>query len=145
MVVIYDPSAGFVTGGGYVTHQATWTTPPTPAGGKDNFGFVAKYKNGASKPEGETEFQCKDCNINFHSTSLDWLIVNTITSWPERRRPEGVVPGFRHDQWGRRLLVPGDLDRQGQHGLLPDEDPEQDHQRGHLRQHAVATPTATSQ
>jgi VCBS repeat-containing protein len=79
MVVIYDPNAGFVTGGGYITHQAAWSPTTTVNGGKDNFGFVAKYKNGASTPDGETEFQCKDCNINFHSTSLDWLIVTTIT------------------------------------------------------------------
>ena len=80
--IIYDPNAGFVTGGGYVIHQAPWTTPPITGGGKDNYGFVAKYKKGASAPDGETEFQCKDCNINFHSTSLDWLIVTTIISGP---------------------------------------------------------------
>jgi hypothetical protein len=78
-VVIYDPNSGFVTGGGYINHSLTMT----PAGtgiGKDNFGFVAKYKKGASAPDGETEFQCKVCNINFHSTSLDWLVVTDITS-----------------------------------------------------------------
>jgi len=78
VIIVYDPNAGFVTGGGYVPHQAWWTTPPTPGTAKDNYGFVAKYKKGASAPDGETEFQCKDCNINFHSTSLDWLIVTTI-------------------------------------------------------------------
>ena len=82
MVVIYDPSAGFVTGGGYVAHQPSWTTPPISTAGKDNFGFVAKYKKGATSPEGETEFQCKVCNLNFHSTSLDWLIVTSITTGP---------------------------------------------------------------
>jgi hypothetical protein len=82
VIVFYDPNAGFVTGGGYVLHQPIWTTPPTPGTGKDNYGFVAKYKKGSSAPDGETEFQCKDCNINFHSTSLDWLIVTSITSGP---------------------------------------------------------------
>ena len=57
MVVIYDPNAGFVTGGGYITHQAPWSPTTSISGGKDNFGFVAKYKNGASAPDGETEFQ----------------------------------------------------------------------------------------
>jgi hypothetical protein len=33
-------------------------------------------------PDGETEFQCKVCDINFHSSSLDWLIVTSITTGP---------------------------------------------------------------
>ena len=36
VVIFYDPSAGFVTGGGYVPHQPWWTTPPTPGTAKDN-------------------------------------------------------------------------------------------------------------
>ncbi len=63
-------------------HQPTWTTPPIAVTGKDNYGFVAKYKKGATRPDGETEFQCKVCDINFHSTSLDWLLVSTIVGGP---------------------------------------------------------------
>ena len=77
MIVIYDPSAGFVTGGGYITHNPGTMTPAASVG-KDNFGFVSKYKKGASVPDGETEFQCKVCDINFHSTSYDWLVVQQI-------------------------------------------------------------------
>ena len=51
---------------------------PNMGTGKDNFGFVAKYKKGNSTPDGETEFQCKTCGINFHSTSLQWLVVTDI-------------------------------------------------------------------
>jgi len=47
-------------------------TNPT---GKATFGFVSKYKKGASVPEGSTEFQFKAGNLNFHSTSYDWLVV----------------------------------------------------------------------
>ena len=82
MIIIYDPSGGFVTGGGYINHNPATMTPPGSGVGKDNFGFVAKYKKGApapAAPEGETEFQCKVCNINFHSTSYDWLVVTSIT------------------------------------------------------------------
>ena len=57
--------------------------PSGPAGAKDNFGFVAKYKKNSNPPipEGETEFQYKPgttafpTGINFHSTSYDWLVV----------------------------------------------------------------------
>ena len=43
--------------------------------GKANFGFVSKYKRGAKIPTGNTEFQFKAGNLNFKSTSYDWLVV----------------------------------------------------------------------
>ena len=43
--------------------------------GKATFGFVSKYKKGASAPTGDTEFQFKAGDLNFHSTSYDWLVV----------------------------------------------------------------------
>ena len=77
-IVFYDPSAGFVTGGGYILHQPTMTPAALPIG-KNNFGFVSKYNpKDPTRPVGETEFQCKVCNINFHSTSYDWLVVTTV-------------------------------------------------------------------
>jgi len=39
------------------------------------FGFVAKYKKGASVPDGNTQFQFKAGDLNFHSSSYDWLVV----------------------------------------------------------------------
>ena len=44
--------------------------------GRATFGFVSKYKKGASVPEGNTEFQFKAGNLNFNSTSYEWLVVN---------------------------------------------------------------------
>jgi hypothetical protein len=43
--------------------------------GKATFGFVSKYKKGASVPTGNTEFQFKAGDLNFHSSSYDWLVV----------------------------------------------------------------------
>jgi len=43
--------------------------------GKANFGFVAKYKKGANVPDGNTQFQFKAGDLNFHSTSYEWLVV----------------------------------------------------------------------
>jgi uncharacterized repeat protein (TIGR03803 family) len=76
MVVIYDPNAGFVTGGGWIDSPAGAYVPNPALTGKANFGFVSKYKKGASVPTGETEFQYKVGNLNFHSTSYDWLVVS---------------------------------------------------------------------
>jgi hypothetical protein len=44
--------------------------------GKANFGFVSKYQKGQSTPTGETEFQFKVGNLNFHSVLYDWLVVS---------------------------------------------------------------------
>ncbi len=43
--------------------------------GKATFGFIAKYQKGANVPTGNTEFQFKAGNLNFKSTSYDWLVI----------------------------------------------------------------------
>ena len=43
--------------------------------GKANFGFVSKYQKGAKVPTGETEFQFKAGDLNFHSTAYEWLVI----------------------------------------------------------------------
>jgi uncharacterized repeat protein (TIGR03803 family) len=75
MVVVFDPSAGFVTGGGWINSPPGAYTANPALTGKANFGFESKYKKGASAPTGETEFQYKVGNLNFHSTSYQWLVV----------------------------------------------------------------------
>lgn len=74
-VVVYDPSGGFVTGGGWINSPAGAYTADPSLTGKANFGFVSKYKKGASEPTGQTEFQFKVADLNFHSDSYDWLVV----------------------------------------------------------------------
>ena len=74
-VVVYDPSAGFVTGGGWIS-AAPGSLPADPsASGPGRFGFVSKYKKGASVPDGSTEFQFQSGDLNFHSSSYQWLVV----------------------------------------------------------------------
>ncbi|MDQ3688413.1 MAG: Ig-like domain-containing protein [Acidobacteriota bacterium] len=75
-VVIYDPSAGFVTGGGFIISPAGAYRADTTLTGKANFGFVSKYKKGQSLPTGETEFQFHAGNFKFHSTVYEWLVVS---------------------------------------------------------------------
>jgi hypothetical protein len=75
MVVVYDPNAGFVTGGGWITSPPGAYTPDPILTGKSNFGFVSRYKKGATIPTGETEFQFNLASINFHSAAYDWLVI----------------------------------------------------------------------
>jgi len=74
-VVIYDPEGGFVTGGGWINSPAGAYAPDPSLSGKATFGFVSKYKKGASVPTGNTEFQFKVANLNFHSESYEWLVI----------------------------------------------------------------------
>ncbi len=77
-VVVYDPSAGFVTGGGWIDSPegaCQFATCTAETIGKANFGFVAKYKKGQSTPDGNTQFQFKAGNLNFKSNSYEWLVV----------------------------------------------------------------------
>jgi hypothetical protein len=78
-VVAYDPTGGFVTGSGWID------SPPGACNfgactqdtiGKATFGFVSKYKKGKSTPDGNTQFQFMAGDLDFHSDSYDWLVVN---------------------------------------------------------------------
>ena len=75
-VVIYNPEGGFVTGGGWIDSPVGAYTPDPSLVGKATFGFVSKYKKGASTPTGNTEFQFQAGGINFRSTTYEWLVVN---------------------------------------------------------------------
>jgi len=74
-VVVYDTAGGFVTGGGWIHSPEGAYAPDELLTGKANFGFVSKYKKGADAPTGNTEFRFRAGDLNFHSTSYDWLVV----------------------------------------------------------------------
>lgn len=74
-IVAYDPEAGFVTGGGFIDSPEEAYQPDQTLVGKAKFGFVSKYKKGATTPTGQTEFNFKVADLNFHSGSYDWLVV----------------------------------------------------------------------
>lgn len=76
LMVVYDPSAGFVTGGGWINSPAGAYVADPSLTGKANFGFVSKYQKGANVPTGNTEFQFKAGNLNFLSTAYQWLVVS---------------------------------------------------------------------
>jgi hypothetical protein len=75
-VVIYDPNAGFVTGGGWINSPGGAYTPNPNLSGKATFGFVSKYQKGASVPTGQTEFQFQMASFDFHSTDYQWLVIS---------------------------------------------------------------------
>jgi hypothetical protein len=77
-VVVYDPTAGHVTGGGWIWSKAGWCHDGkscAQAEGKANFGFVCEYEKGATTPTGNTEFNFKAGRLNFHVSGYEWLVV----------------------------------------------------------------------
>ena len=74
--VIYDPSAGFVTGGGWIDSPEGAYLPDPMLTGKANFGFVSKYLKKFPVPTGQTEFMFQAAGLDFHSDSYQWLFVN---------------------------------------------------------------------
>jgi streptogramin lyase len=76
-VVVYNPSAGFTTGGGWLNSPAGAYAANTSLTGQANFGLNAKYQSGSTVPTGNTEFQFPAANLNFHAISYDWLVITT--------------------------------------------------------------------
>jgi PKD repeat protein len=77
LAVVYDPSSGFVSGGGWIDSPAGAYKPDQSLAGKATFGFVSKYQKGASIPTGNTAFQFEVGGFEFYSTAYEWLVVNT--------------------------------------------------------------------
>jgi hypothetical protein len=85
--VVYDPAGGFATGGGWFIPGKEGNSDPGDAlpgldgTSKATFGFVVKYKTGASTtPSGQLEFQYHVGNFHLHSADYDWLVV-TNQNW----------------------------------------------------------------
>jgi len=75
-VVVFDVVAGFVTGGGWIDSPAGAYPAEPGLAGKATFGFVSRYHKGASVPSGNLEFNFRIADLQFHSTSHDWLVVS---------------------------------------------------------------------
>ncbi|MFC1997041.1 NosD domain-containing protein [Chloroflexota bacterium] len=80
-VVVYDPSAGFVTGGGYIDSPAGAYVPDSEMTGQATFGFIAKFfrtRTGENDLSGTTVFEFHTAGLQFTSTSYDFLVVREV-------------------------------------------------------------------
>jgi hypothetical protein len=89
-VVVYDPSAGFITGGGWFDSPAGAYTPDPALVGPALFGFVSKYKKGKATPDGSTRFEFRTAGFTFSSTHYDWLV---LAGAKAMYKGEGTVGG----------------------------------------------------
>jgi len=75
LVAVYDPEAGFVTGGGWIwSPEGAYAADPDMTG-KATFGFVSRYQRGRTTPDGNTQFQFRAADLNFRSTEYEWLVI----------------------------------------------------------------------
>ncbi len=102
LLPVYDPNGSFVTGSGQIASPGGADLLNPAAAGQATFGFVSKYLPGKNTPSGNLEFQFKEGNLNFKSTSMDWLVV---TGEPRAKfHGTGTVNGlsvcnFEVDAW----------------------------------------------
>ncbi len=99
---VYDPTAGFVTGGGQVYSPTGADLANPSAAGNAQFAFVSRYNSGASTPSCNLQFRFREGDLNFHSSAMEWLVV---TDEPRAMfRGTGTINGdteckFQVDAW----------------------------------------------
>lgn len=80
VLVVYDPEAGSVSGGGSVfsppdAYQLPLPQPVPSPSGPATFAFLSRYVPGHNTPSGHLEFQFRAGNLRFSSASMEWLVV----------------------------------------------------------------------
>ena len=90
----------------------------TPLTGKANFGFVSKYHKGATFQRAKRSSNSRPADLNFHSTSYDWLVIGGSQEPSTRVWEDQWQPG----NYGFMLTaIDGQLWR-WRHGQVPHED-----------------------
>lgn len=74
-IVVVDPGAGFVTGGGTIDSPAGAVMAEPSLAGRASFGVVAKYHKHGSVPAGNVELGLHPKGFRFRSTAFEWLVV----------------------------------------------------------------------
>jgi hypothetical protein len=75
LLAVYDPAAGFVSGAGWIDSPPGAYVPDPTLTGKATFGFVSRYQTGATVPSGQTQFKFKVADLDFSSSSYEWLVI----------------------------------------------------------------------
>ncbi len=75
IVIAYDANGGFVTGGGWINSPAGAYTADPSLDGQGQLRLRLEVQEGRDRAGGETEFQFHAGNLNFKSTSYEWLVV----------------------------------------------------------------------
>ena len=74
-VVVYDPSGGWVTGGGWIASPVGAFSGAVTAGGKLTFALVVRYQASATTPSGNADFKLNSAKLDFRSTTFEWMAI----------------------------------------------------------------------
>jgi RHS repeat-associated protein len=80
-IVVYNPTAGSLTGNGTITSPAGAVPTNPKLTGKATFQLSATYAANSTMPSGRLVFTFQPANLSFQTTSLDWLVVSGGTAW----------------------------------------------------------------
>ncbi len=109
-IVIFDPTGGFVTGGGWIDSPVGASKLYPLVTGKANFGFNAKYKNGknnTNEVDGNTNFQFKAGDLHFSSSAHHNMSL-VISGAKATYTGEGTINGSGSYEF-RLIAIDGDL------------------------------------
>ena len=104
-VVVFDPTGGFVTGGGVLESPAGALAADPTAAGPAQFAFVSKYQKGAKVPSGTTSFRFRAGGFDFSSAAYEWLVISGARA---QYRGTGAVNGVAGYEF-TLAAVDGDL------------------------------------
>jgi hypothetical protein len=73
-VVVVDPNAGWITGGGWINSPAESYAAAPSVAGKLTFNVLARYEG--DTPVGSVDFKLSTAKLDFCSRSVAWLMVS---------------------------------------------------------------------
>ena len=79
-VVVYDRSAGFANGGGWITSPQGALVASPQHTGKGSFQFNVAYASGATTPNGSLTYSLAGAPFSLATTTFDWLVVTGSTA-----------------------------------------------------------------
>ncbi len=97
-VIAYDPSAGFVTVGGWISSPIGALVANPSLTGRANLSLVARYRRDAAVPTGQSEFHFQAGRLRFSSDGFDALVIAG-----QRARVSGT--GSVNGESGYRFVV----------------------------------------
>jgi hypothetical protein len=100
-VVVYDPSGGALLGGGGIDSPPGAYRPDPAVDGALAFGFFARYERGQRFPTGRAEIHLKGADLNFQSTSFDWLVISGGYAWLKGSGLVNGQPGYKILIWAQ--------------------------------------------
>jgi PKD repeat protein len=79
LVVVYDPAAGSLAGGGWTASPAGAYAAAPGAAGKLTFALQIRYEPEATSPTGSADFKLNTAKLDFRSIAFDWLAISGST------------------------------------------------------------------